>query len=138
LLCSSTVRCLKRISPPAAFLAMGLILVTRFPSQRTPQKTDTGAAKRDRLKRVTLLSSIKASTIADSRSSFLNFKFSASPPWNLIWEWCLTLSSSRLANRQTTVCFQKCIQTGLRVGCGTSGPTTAEAIADSFWRQTPK
>jgi hypothetical protein len=42
----------------------------------------------------------------DSRSSFLNFKFPTSPPWNLIWEWRLTLPSFVLANRQTTVYFR--------------------------------
>jgi hypothetical protein len=45
-------------------------------SARTTKERDTGAAKRGRLKRLTLLSSIKASTIVDSRSSFLNFKLS--------------------------------------------------------------
>ena len=45
--------------------ALGGSLGNPFPSQRIPQKTDTGAVKRERLKGLTLLSSIKKSTIVD-------------------------------------------------------------------------
>jgi hypothetical protein len=62
---------------------------------------------REGLKRLALLSSIKVSTIVDSRSSFLNFKFPTSPPWNLIWEWRLTLPSFVLANRGVALDFAK-------------------------------
>jgi hypothetical protein len=55
----------------ATILATGGISI--FGDSST-EELDTGAAKRGRLKRLTLLSSIKASTTADSRSSFLNFK----------------------------------------------------------------
>jgi hypothetical protein len=96
---------------PAAFLSSGTHPCDSITeSARTTEELDTGAAKRGRLKRPTLLSSIKASTIADSRSSFLNFKFPASPPWN---------------------------RTRLGAGYGTSGPTTAGATTDLFWRQAP-
>jgi hypothetical protein len=42
-----------------------------------------------------------------------------------------------LANRQTAVYFPNYIRTRLRVGYGTSGPTTAGATTDLFWRQAP-
>jgi hypothetical protein len=43
-----------------------------------------------------------------------------------------------LANRQTAVYFPNYIRTRLRVGYGTSGPTTTGATTDLFWRQAPK
>ena len=136
LVCGSTVRCLQRFQLPAAFPSLGTHPCDSITeSARTTEELDTGAAKRGRLKRLTLLSSIKASTIVDSRSSFLNFKFPASPPWNLIWEWRLSLPSFSLANRQTAVYFPNYIRTRLRVGYGTSGPTTTGATTDLFWRQ---
>jgi hypothetical protein len=42
-----------------------------------------------------------------------------------------------LANRQTAVYFPNYIRTRLGVGYGTSGPTTAGATTDLFWRQAP-
>jgi hypothetical protein len=42
-----------------------------------------------------------------------------------------------LANRQTAVYFPNYIRTRLRVGYGTSGPTTTGATTDLFWRQAP-
>jgi hypothetical protein len=47
------------------------------------------------------------------------------------------LPSFSLANRQTAVCFPNHIRTRLGVGYGISGPTTAGANADLFWRQAP-
>ena len=64
------------------------------------------------------LSSIKASTIVLELASN-NLNFPRAHPWNLIWEWRLTLPSFRLANRQTTVYFRS-TQSRLWVGYGTS------------------
>jgi WD40 repeat protein len=49
----------------------------------------------------------------------------------------LSLPSFSLANRQTAVYFPNYIRTRLGVGYGTSGPTTAGATTDLFWRQAP-
>ena len=57
LVCSSTVGATNLWDPWG--------IHSRVNGDRRSEKTDTGAGKRERLKRLTLLSSIKASTIVD-------------------------------------------------------------------------